>query len=44
MLIKLAKLRHLPAPNAAALAAEAGRKYIDSYNVLDELSARRAVQ
>ncbi|MDO5605585.1 MAG: PTS fructose transporter subunit IIA [Paracoccus sp. (in: a-proteobacteria)] len=38
MLVKLAKLRHLPADQAAALAAEAGRKYIDSYNVFDDVA------
>ena len=33
MLIKLAKSRHLPLQEAARMALEAGRKYIDSYNV-----------
>jgi len=37
MLLKLAKLRHLPATEAADLAAEAGRKYIDSYRVSAEV-------
>ena len=31
MLIKLAKSRHLPVPEAAASALDAGRKYINSY-------------
>ena len=31
MLIKLAKSRHLPVPEAVASALEAGRKYINSY-------------
>ena len=31
MLVKLAKSRHLAVEDAAALAAEAGRKYIDCY-------------
>lgn len=33
MLIKLAKSRHLPVPEAARAALEAGRKYIDSQNI-----------
>lgn len=33
MLIKLAKSRRLSVPQAAALALEAGRKYIDSYEI-----------
>lgn len=33
MLIKLAKSRHLSVPEAAALALEAGRKYINSIEV-----------
>ena len=33
MLVKLAKTRHLPVPDAVAFAKEAGRKYINSYNV-----------
>lgn len=32
MLIKLAKSRHLPVPDAVRLALEAGKKYIDSQN------------
>ena len=44
MLVKLAKLRHLPASQAAAHAAAAGRKYIDSFNVFDELTSRRIAQ
>ncbi|WBU55661.1 PTS sugar transporter subunit IIA [Paracoccus sediminicola] len=44
MLVKLAKLRHLPAEQAASLAAAAGRKYIDSYNVFDEVSQHRVAQ
>ena len=43
-LVKLAKLRHLPADQAAAMAAEAGRKYIDSYNVFEEVVPRRVAQ
>ena len=31
MLIKLAKSRHLPVPEAASSALDAGRKYINSY-------------
>ena len=31
MLIKLAKSRHLPVPEAAASALDAGRKYINAY-------------
>lgn len=33
MLIKLAKSRDLPVPEAARAALDAGRKYIDSHNV-----------
>ena len=33
MLIKLAKSRHLPLPEAVGLALEAGRKYIDEQDV-----------
>ncbi|MFD1344564.1 PTS sugar transporter subunit IIA [Litorisediminicola beolgyonensis] len=33
MLIKLAKSRHLPVPEAVRAALEAGRKYIDSQNI-----------
>lgn len=44
MLVKLAKLRHRPADQAAAMAAEAGRKYIDSYNVFDEVAPRKVAQ
>ena len=44
MLVKLAKLRHLPADQAAAMAAEAGRKYIDSYNVFDVVVPRKVAQ
>lgn len=33
MLIKLAKCRHMPVPDAVRAALEAGRKYIDSHNV-----------
>ena len=36
MLIKLAKSRHMPLPNAVRAALEAGRKYIDSHNVSEE--------
>jgi PTS system mannose-specific IIA component len=31
MLIKLAKSRHLPVPEAVASALDAGRKYINTY-------------
>lgn len=34
-LIKLAKSRHLPLPDAVRAATEAGRKYIDSRNLSD---------
>ncbi|MFV0408397.1 MAG: PTS sugar transporter subunit IIA [Paracoccus sp. (in: a-proteobacteria)] len=44
MLVKLAKLRHLPANEAAARAAEAGRKYIDSRIVFDEGLQYKAMQ
>lgn len=33
MLIKLAKSRHLPVPEAVAIALDAGKKYLDSQNV-----------
>ena len=33
MLIKLAKSRHLPVPDAVRVALEAGKKYIDSQNI-----------
>ena len=33
MLLKLAKSRHLPVPEAARAALDAGRKYIDSHTV-----------
>ena len=33
MLIKLAKSRHMPVPEAVRAALEAGRKYIDSQNI-----------
>ncbi|SET95227.1 PTS sugar transporter subunit IIA [Paracoccus homiensis] len=33
MLVKLAKSRHLPVADAVSFAKEAGRKYINSYNV-----------
>ena len=33
MLIKLAKSRHLPVPEAVRAALEAGKKYIDSQNI-----------
>lgn len=33
LLIKLAKSRHLGVPEASALALDAGRKYIDSYEI-----------
>ena len=36
MLIKLAKSRHRPVPEAVRAALEAGRKYIDSRNVSAE--------
>ncbi|MBO9457054.1 PTS fructose transporter subunit IIA [Paracoccus sp. R12_1] len=36
MLVKLAKSRHLPVADAVAFAKEAGRKYINSYNVPPE--------
>jgi len=41
MLVKLAKSRHLQVEDAALLAAEAGRKYIDCY--APEQPAERAV-
>ena len=36
LLIKLAKSRHLPVPDAVRAALDAGRKYIDSYTVSPE--------
>lgn len=33
MLIKLAKSRHLPVPDAVRVSLEAGRKYLDSQNI-----------
>lgn len=36
MLIKLAKSRHLTVPEAVRAALNAGRKYLDSYNVTAE--------
>lgn len=33
LLIKLAKSRHMGVPEASALALDAGRKYIDSYEI-----------
>jgi len=33
MLIKLAKSRHRPVPDAVRAALEAGKKYIDSQNI-----------
>ncbi len=33
MLIKLAKSRHIPVPEAVRAALEAGKKYIDSQNI-----------
>lgn len=33
LLVRLAKSRHLAVPDAVAAATEAGRKYINSYNV-----------
>lgn len=33
LLVRLAKSRHLSVPDAVAAATEAGRKYINSYNV-----------
>lgn len=33
MLIKLAKSRHMPVPDAVRVALDAGRKYIDSQNI-----------
>ncbi len=42
MLVKLTKSRHLPMPDAVAFAKEAGRKYINSYNVpIDAVSSAR---
>lgn len=38
MLVKLAKSRHLPVPDAVSFAKEAGRKYINSYNVPVEVA------
>lgn len=39
MLVKLAKSRHLPVADAVAFAKEAGRKYINSYNVPPDVIA-----
>lgn len=39
MLVKLAKSRHLPVSEAVAFAKEAGRKYINSYNVPPEAAS-----
>lgn len=39
MLLKLARSRHLPLPDAVAFAKEAGRKYINSYNVIPDNGA-----
>ncbi|MDO5647138.1 PTS sugar transporter subunit IIA [Paracoccus sp. (in: a-proteobacteria)] len=39
MLVKLAKSRQLPLPEAVAFAKEAGRKYINSYNVPESSGA-----
>jgi len=36
MLIKLAKSRHKPVPDAVRAALEAGKKYIDAQNVSSE--------
>ena len=36
MLIKLAKTRHKPVPDAVRAALEAGKKYIDSQNISSE--------
>ena len=44
MLVKLAKLRNLAPEQAAAMAAEAGRKYIDSYNVFEDVAPRKVAQ
>lgn len=41
MLVKLAKTRNLPIQNAVDLAKDAGRKYINSYTVPEELCERR---
>lgn len=40
MLVKLAKSRHLSVPDAVTFAKEAGRKYINSYNVPLDAMAR----
>ncbi|MDO5705848.1 MAG: PTS fructose transporter subunit IIA [Paracoccus sp. (in: a-proteobacteria)] len=40
MLIKLAKTRHMPLAQAVEGAKEAGRKYIDSYDVFLDLFAK----
>ncbi len=37
MLIKLAKSRHMPVPEAVRMALDAGRKYIDSQNINTDL-------
>ena len=36
MLVKLAKSRHLPLPEAVAAARDAGRRYINSINLFDD--------
>lgn len=41
MLVKLAKSRHLTVPVAVGFAKEAGRKYINSYNVPPEAAMDR---
>ncbi|MEM8633238.1 PTS sugar transporter subunit IIA [Roseobacter sp. A03A-229] len=41
MLIKLAKSRQKPVPDAVRLALEAGKKYIDSQNVSPEQDTRQ---
>jgi PTS system mannose-specific IIA component len=37
MLIKLAKSRAKPLPDAVSVALDAGRKYIDSQNISEEI-------
>lgn len=39
MLVKLAKSRHLPVPEAVTLAKDAGRKYINSYDLSADTGA-----
>ena len=41
MLVKLAKIRSLPIQKAVDMAKDAGRKYINSYTVPEELCERR---